>query len=139
MPPKTTNQVPNNKSFYIILLLIILGFFVFNLYPKSKKEYTNVIFSDFVSAIQTEKVASVTIQGRNIIGAYKDGKEFKSYAPEDPELMKMLREHGVNITAKPDDEPGFWQSILVSWVPMLLLIGVWIFFMRQMQAGGGKA
>ena len=53
--------------------------------------------------------------------------------------MKMLRENNVKITAKPDDEPGFWQSILVSWVPMLLLIGVWIFFMRQMQAGGGKA
>jgi len=139
MPPKTPTQGTNNKSFYIILLLIILGFFVFNLYPKSKKEYVNVIFSDFVSAVQTERVASVTIQGRNIIGAYKDGKEFKSYAPEDPELMKMLREHNVKITAKPDDEPGFWQSMLVSWVPMLLLIGVWIFFMRQMQAGGGKA
>lgn len=139
MPSKTPNQGPNNKSFYIILLLIILGFFVFNLYPKSKKEYASVIFSDFVNAVETENIASVTVQGRNIIGMYKDGKEFKSYAPEDPELMKLLREHNVKITAKPDDEPGFWQSVLVSWVPMLLLIGVWIFFMRQMQAGGGKA
>jgi cell division protease FtsH len=139
MSQKTSNPVPNNKSVFIILLLIILGFFIFNIYPKSKKEYENVIFSDFVSAVQTGKIASVTMQGRNIIGAYKEGKDFKSYAPEDPELMKMLRENNVKITAKPDDEPGFWQSILVSWVPMLLLIGVWIFFMRQMQAGGGKA
>jgi cell division protease FtsH len=139
MSLKTASQGPNNKSVFIILLLVILGFFIFNLYPKSKKEYENVIFSDFVSAVQAGKIASVTIQGRNIVGAYKEGKDFKSYAPEDPELMKMLRAQNIKITAKPDDEPGFWQSILVSWVPMLLLIGVWIFFMRQMQAGGGKA
>ena len=139
MPQKTSNPSPNNKSVFIILLIVILGFFIFNLYPKSKKEYENVIFSDFVSAVQAGKIDSVTIQGKNIIGAYKEGKDFKSYAPEDPELMKMLRAQNVKITAKPDDEPGFWQSILVSWVPMLLLIGVWIFFMRQMQAGGGKA
>jgi cell division protease FtsH len=139
MPQKTSNPIPNNKSVFIILLLIILGYFIFSVYPKSDKKYENVIFSDFVSAVQDGKIASVTIQGRNIIGTYKEGKDFKSYAPEDPELMKVLRDNNVKITAKPDDEPGFWQSILVSWVPMLLLIGVWIFFMRQMQAGGGKA
>jgi cell division protease FtsH len=139
MSQKTSNPVPNNKSVFIILLLVILGYFIFSVYPKSDKKYENVIFSDFVSAVQDGKIASVTMQGRNIIGMYKEGKDFKSYAPEDPELMKMLRDHNVKITAKPDDEPGFWQSILVSWVPMLLLIGVWIFFMRQMQAGGGKA
>jgi cell division protease FtsH len=138
--PKLTNQGPNNKSIFIILLLILLGFFIFNVvYPKTKKQYENVIFSDFVSAVQTDKIASVTIQGRNIIGVYKDGKDFKSYTPEDPDLIKTLRSHNVKINAKPDDESGFWQSILVSWLPMLLLIGVWIFFMRQMQAGGGKA
>ncbi len=140
MQPRTTNQSPNNKSIFIILLLILLGFFIFNVvYPKTKKQYENVIFSDFVSAVQADKIASVTIQGRNIIGIYKDGKDFKSYTPDDPDLMKMLRGHNVKINAKPDDESGFWQSILVSWLPMLLLIGVWIFFMRQMQAGGGKA
>ena len=140
MQPRTTNQSPNNKSIFIILLLILLGFFIFNVvYPKSKKQYDNVIFSDFVSAIQADKVASITLQGRNIIGVYKDGKDFKSYAPDDPELIKTLRGHNVKVNAKPDDESGFWQSILVSWLPMLLLIGVWIFFMRQMQAGGGKA
>ncbi len=140
MQPKLTNQSPNNKSIFIILLLILLGFFIFNVvYPKTKKQYENVIFSDFVSAVQTDKIASVTIQGRNIIGVYKDGKDFKSYTPEDPDLIKTLRSHNVKVNAKPDDESGFWQSILVSWLPMLLLIGVWIFFMRQMQAGGGKA
>ena len=91
MPLKTSNPGPNNKSVFIILLIIILGYFIFSVFPKSKKEYENVIFSDFVSAVQAGKIASVTIQGRNIIGAYKEGKDFKSYAPEDPELMKMLR------------------------------------------------
>ena len=140
MQPRTTNQSPNNKSIFIILLLILLGFFIFNVvYPKTKKQYENVIFSDFISAVQADKIASITIQGRNVIGIYKDGKDFKSYTPDDPDLIKTLRGHNVKINAKPDDESGFWQSILVSWLPMLLLIGVWIFFMRQMQAGGGKA
>jgi cell division protease FtsH len=69
----------------------------------------------------------------------KDGRDFKTFAPDDPELVKLLRQHKVTIQAKPDDDSGIWQSIFVSWFPMLLLIGVWIFFMRQMQAGGGKA
>ncbi|HVN97230.1 MAG TPA: ATP-dependent zinc metalloprotease FtsH [Syntrophorhabdaceae bacterium] len=139
MAQRTTNQPPQNRNIFIILLLILLGFFIFKVFPVSKKEYENVIFSDFVNAVQADKISSITIQGRNIIGTYKEGKDFKSYAPEDPELMKMLREHNVKINAKPDEETGLWQSILVSWVPIILLIGVWIFFMRQMQAGGGKA
>ncbi len=139
MPPRTTNQPPQNRNIFIILLLILFGFFIFKAFPTSKKQYENVIFSDFVNAVQADKISSITIQGRNLIGTYKDGKDFKSYAPEDPELMKMLREHNVKVNAKPDEETGLWQSILVSWVPIILLIGVWIFFMRQMQAGGGKA
>ena len=92
-----------------------------------------------MQAVETDKIQSVTIQGKHIIGAFKDGKEFRSYSPDDPELMKMLRSHNVRINAKPDDDSGIWQNIFISWFPMLLLIGVWIFFMRQMQAGGGKA
>ena len=128
-----------NKNIFIWLFIILFGLFIFNIYYKPKKNYDNVIFSDFVEAVQTDKITSVTIQGRNIIGVFKDGKEFKSYAPDDPDLMKLLRTHSVKINAKPDEEGGLWQNILISWFPMLLLIGVWIFFMRQMQAGGGKA
>lgn len=137
--PKNTNINPINKNIFIWLFIILFGLFIFNVYYKPKKTYENVIFSDFIEAVQTNKILSVTIQGKNIIGLYKDGKEFKSYAPDDPELMKMLREYNVKINAKPDEESGIWQNILVSWFPMLLLIGVWIFFMRQMQGGGGKA
>jgi cell division protease FtsH len=128
-----------NKNIFIWLFIILFGLFIFNIYYKPKKNYENVIFSDFVEAVQTDKITSVTIQGKNIIGVFKDGKEFKSYSPDDPDLMKLLRTHNVKINAKPDDEGGLWQNILISWFPMLLLIGVWIFFMRQMQAGGGKA
>ena len=134
-----TNPNSINRNIFVWLLVVLLGLFIFNVYYKPKKVLDSVVYSDFIDAIKANKVSSVTIQGRNIIGVYKDGKEFKSYAPEDQELMKVLRDYSVRITAKPDEESGFWQSIFVSWLPMLLLIGVWIFFMRQMQAGGGKA
>jgi cell division protease FtsH len=136
---KNVNISPVNKNIFIWLFIVLLGLFIFNIYYKPKKAYDTVIFSDFVEAVQSNNIISVTIQGKNIVGAYKDGKEFKSYAPDDPELVKILRQHNVKINAKPDEEGGMWQNILISWFPMLLLIGVWIFFMKQMQAGGGKA
>lgn len=132
-------QGPTNKSIVAVLVIILLGLFVFQIYNKPKKNHENVPFSEFSEAVAADKVASVMIQGRNITGTYKDGKEFKTFAPEDPDLVKRLREKGVRISAKPDEESGIWQNIFISWFPMLLLIGVWIFFMRQMQSGGGKA
>jgi cell division protease FtsH len=138
--PKTPNINPLNRNIFIWLFVVLFGLFIFNTYyNKPKKHYEPVIFSDFVEAVQSNRILSITMQGKNIIGTFKDGKEFKCYAPDDPELMKLLREHNVKINAKPDDESGIWQNLLISWFPMLLLIGVWIFFMRQMQAGGGKA
>jgi cell division protease FtsH len=130
---------PFNKGIFIWLFIILLILFLFNIYHKPRKQHESVAFSDFIESVVANRVSSVTIQGKNIPGVLKDGREFKSYAPDDPELMKMLREHNVKIQAKPEDDSGIWQSIFVSWFPMLLLIGVWIFFMRQMQAGGGKA
>ena len=136
---KNPNTNPLNRNLFIWLFIVLFGLFIFNIYYKPKKVYDTIIFSDFIEAVQSSNIISVTIQGKNILGTYKNGKEFKSYAADDPELMKMLREHGVKINAKPDDDSGMWQNILISWFPMLLLIGVWIFFMRQMQGGGGKA
>lgn len=137
MKPPTIN--PMNKNIFVWLFIILFGLFIFNIYYKPKKAYENVIFSDFVEAVQSNKVTAVTMQGRNIVGTFKEGKEFRTYAPEDPDLMRLLRQYNVRINAKPDEESGLWQNILISWFPMILLIGVWIFFMRQMQAGGGKA
>jgi cell division protease FtsH len=136
---KNKNLNPLNKGIFIWLFIILIVLFLFNIYHKPKRHYENVMFSDFVESVKSGKVASVVMQGKNITGTFKDGGEFKSYAPDDPELVRTLRDSGVRIQAKPDDDSGIWQSIFVSWFPMLLLIAVWIFFMRQMQAGGGKA
>jgi cell division protease FtsH len=136
---KSTGQGPTNKSIVTVLVVVLLGLFIFQIYNKPTKNYESVAFSDFSEALRADRIASVLIQGKNITGIYKDGREFKTFAPEDPDLVKTLREKNVKITAKPDEESGLWQSIFISWFPMLLLIGVWIFFMRQMQSGGGKA
>lgn len=97
-------------------------------------------FSDFMTSVNAGEVRDVTIQGQNIIGHFRDGRSFQTYAPDDPTLVQTLTQQGIHISAMPGDEnsPTLF-SILVSWFPMLLLIGVWIFFMRQMQGGGGKA
>ena len=137
MKNKTIN--PFNKGIFIWLFIILLILFLFNIYHKPRKQYETVAFSDFAESVVADQVSSVVIQGKNISGVMKDGRDFKTFAPDDPELVKLLRQHKVTIQAKPDEDSGIWQSIFVSWFPMLLLIGVWIFFMRQMQAGGGKA
>jgi cell division protease FtsH len=85
------------------------------------------------------QVVDVTIQGEGITGKLNNGKNFKTYAPKDAGIIQLLKEKGVRIASKPADDSPWYMNVLISWVPMLLLIGVWIFFMRQMQAGGGKA
>jgi cell division protease FtsH len=136
---KNKSVSPFNKGVFIWLFIILLILFLFNIYHKPRKQLETVAFSDFVESVAADQVSSVTIQGKNITGILKDGRDFKTFAADDPELLKLMRQHRVRIQAKPDDDSGIWQSIFVSWFPMLLLIGVWIFFMRQMQAGGGKA
>jgi cell division protease FtsH len=107
--------------------------------PKPRQSTLDKKYSDFISAVENNQVQSVETQGRNIIWIDKDKNRFKTYAPEDPEMIKILRDKKVVINAKKEEESPVWQNILISWFPMILLIGVWIFFMRQMQVGGGKA
>ncbi|MGE3475164.1 MAG: ATP-dependent zinc metalloprotease FtsH [Rhodospirillaceae bacterium] len=123
----------------IILVCVVALFNLFqNATPRSSSR--EISFSEFVSAVERSDVQDVLIQGPNISGSFKSGGDFRTYSPDDPSLVPTLREHGVNIKAVPrsDNEVTFW-SVIISWFPMLLLIGVWIFFMRQMQSGGGKA
>ena len=128
-----------HKSLIFWLILILMMILLFNSFsPKGGKE-KQVIFSDFMNAVSSGEVASVTIQGETITGRFTNGNAFKTYAPADPDLVPMLRERGIQIAAKPENDSPFLHTVLISWLPMLLLIGVWIFFMRQMQAGGGKA
>jgi cell division protease FtsH len=120
----------------VISLMVILLFNMFNQPQQARLETT---YSQFLESVEKGEVAQVTIQGDNILGIYVDGKPFKTYAPGDPDLIRILRERGINIQAKPEEDSPWYMTILISWFPMLLLIGVWIFFMRQMQMGGGKA
>jgi cell division protease FtsH len=111
---------------------------LFNLFSKPRQTASEKNYSDFISAVENNRVQKVEAQGRNLTWIDTEGKRFKTYAPEDPEMIKLLREKKVVINAKKEEESPLW-NILISWFPMILLIGVWLFFMRQMQIGGGKA
>jgi cell division protease FtsH len=131
------NQLYKNIAMWLIIFATFV--LMYSLLTSKPTAPDKVIFSDFVQALENGEVAEVTIQGENIIGKFKDGKSFRTFAPQDPEIVTKLREKGVKITVEPSaDTPG-WGAILISWFPMILLIALWIFFMRQMQAGGGKA
>jgi cell division protease FtsH len=112
---------------------------IFSVFSKQHGREPEVVFSEFMGSVERGEVQEVVIQGQNIQGKYKSGERFRSFAPNDPDLVKMLRERKVKIAAKPEDESPWYMVLLLNWFPMLLLIGVWIFFMRQMQVGGGKA
>jgi cell division protease FtsH len=131
------NPLQKNIALWLVVSLVVVFVFHFFNQPKSARE--SIIFSDFTALLEKGQVSEVTIQGENITGKLRDGKIFKTYAPKEHGLIPILKEKGVRITVKPDEESPWYMTILVSWFPMLLLIGVWIFFMRQMQAGGGKA
>ncbi len=130
-------MTPFYKNLALWLVISLMMVMLFQIFKQPERSRAPIGYSDFLGMVESGNVIQVTIQGDNISGTSSSGS-FKTYAPEDPELIKLLRSKGVKITAKPaEDSP--WFQVLLSWVPMLLLIGVWIFFMRQMQVGGGKA
>jgi len=112
---------------------------LFQIFKKETKQTGQLSYSEFLNMVEKGEVSQLTIQGDKISGNSNQGRFFRTFAPKDLELIKILRNKDIEITAKPDDTSPWYMTILVSWFPMLLLIGVWIFFMRQMQAGGGKA
>lgn len=131
------NPFYRNIAFWLVISLVMV--LLFNLFSRPQIKPQTINFSQFIAAVERGEIASVTIHGNKVSGRYLNGGEFKLFVPEYPDLVRNLREKGVEISAKPPGESPFWQSILISWFPMLLLIAVWIFFMRQVQAGGGKA
>lgn len=128
---------PFYKNLALWLVISLMMVMLFQVFKQPRGASINISYSDFLNMVESESVIDVTIQGENIIGMSSRGP-FKTYAPKDPELIKLLRSKGVKISAKPREDSS-WFQVFLSWVPMLLLIGVWVFFMRQMQAGGGKA
>ncbi len=131
------SQSSKHIALWLVLALIILA--VFSVFNKQHGREPEIVFSEFMTAVDRGDVQKVTIQGHNIQGEYKNGERFRTFAPNDPELVKTLREKKVKIAAKPEEDSPWYMVLLLNWFPMLLLIGVWIFFMRQMQVGGGKA
>ncbi len=121
-----------------MLTVLLVFLLVWQLFNQQKPGTKEINYTEMLSYLENGEITEVTIQGYAINGKLTNGSMFKAYAPKDDGLVAMFREKKVKITAKPPEENP-WYMIFVSWFPMLLLIGVWIFFMRQMQAGGGKA
>ncbi len=134
------NNFGKNLALWAIIGLLVIALFQIFQSPGSRGTVQDIRFSQFIAQVDEGRVREVTIKGNAITGTYSDGTPFSTYAPNDPTLVQRLTDRGVLIGAAPvDDNVPSLIGILVSWFPMLLLIGVWIFFMRQMQSGGGKA
>ena len=127
----------NVALWLVIVLVVVLLFNVFN--GLTEKGGFEPNYSDFLKNVETGRVESVTIRGNMVTGRLKEGAEFRTYIVDSPDLIKTLRERGVRISVKPPDQNPWYMSLLITWFPMVLFIGVWIFFMRQMQGGGAKA
>ena len=126
------------KNIALVLTVLLVSLLVWQLYNQPKAGTKDIIYSEMIAFLEKGEISEVTIQGDSINGKFTNSTVFKTFAPKDDKLVAQFREKGVKITAKPtEDSP--WLTVLISWVPMILLIGVWIFFMRQMQSGGGKA
>jgi cell division protease FtsH len=112
---------------------------LFQIFSKPEETEPERVYSEFSTALERGEISEVTIQGKEITGRYRDGDSFRTYDPGDTDLVSRLRAQDVKIEGQPEEGEPWYVILLVQWFPMLLLIGVWIFFMRQMQVGGGKA
>ena len=134
------NNFGKNIAVWIIIVIFLIT--IFNLFQNKNDDprNLNLAYSEFLSLVETNNVEDVSIQGRNISGHLQSGEYFSTYSPDDPALIEKLSAKGVKISAAPIESPvSPILSILLNWMPMLLFIGVWIFFMRQMQGGKGGA
>ena len=131
------NPFYKNLALWIVITLMMI--MLYNLFNQQHMGETNLSYTEFLAMVDNERVSDVVIQGQQLFVTDVNHTRFKTYAPRDDDLIKTLRKKGVSINAKPENDSPWYMSILVSWFPMIVLIGVWIFFMRQMQSGGGKA
>lgn len=132
------NNFFKNLSLWLIIGLVVV--FLFNLFNKPTTAIQHIPYTEFLEYVENGEVVQVTIDGEKIEGVFSNQTAFQTAAPiQDSDLIKVLKEKGVTIIVKPKEEAPWYMTLLISWFPMLLLIGVWIFFMRQMQAGGGRA
>jgi len=130
---------PLHKNIALWLAVTLAFVFLFQMFNQPQRGNQEILYSDLVEYAQKGQVAEVTIKGENVEGKLNDGRSFKTYAPKDSGLVALLQQKGTRIAVKPAEGNSWYMTILISWLPIVLLIGVWIFFMRQMQSGGGKA
>ncbi len=131
------NAFTKNLLLWITISLVMVV--LFNLFNQPQTPQTKLAYSDFLQRVDRGEVLSVKIQGDKIFGELATGGKFMAYVPNDPKLVGTLIDQKVRVEAEPEEEGAWYMMLLVNWFPMLLLIAVWIFFMRQMQGGGGKA
>lgn len=127
------------KTLALWLLIFLIVFSLWNLLKMKPSQVEEIIYSTFMSEVEKGNVYEVSIQGNTINGKTQDGRTFRVLAPDDLEMIKILRKYGVRIKAEPPEKTPLYLNFLLSWGPMILLLGIWIFFMRQMQSGGSKA
>ncbi|MBZ4684879.1 MAG: ATP-dependent metalloprotease FtsH [Desulfomicrobiaceae bacterium] len=131
------NSFSKNLALWAIICLVMVV--LFNMFQQPPAPVNELTYTEFLAKVRAGEVMSVRIQGPKITGMLTSDGKFSTYAPDDPKLVETLVDAGVQVKAEPQEEAPWYVTVLVSWFPMLLLIGVWIFFMRQMQGGGGKA
>jgi len=132
------NKISKNLVLWVIIALLVVG--LFNLFQGSSQNGTDqqLAFSDFISQVENGQVSEVTIQGNDITGTLKNHSPFSTYAPDDPQLVQRLNDQGVRISAAPVESMNPILGHLLTWLPFIVIVGVWIIFMRQMQGGGGR-
>ena len=128
------NQFSRNFIVWGIISLIMVA--LFNMFNAPQVPQGKMDYSGFLQSVEQGQVAEVTMQGRKILGKTIDNKTFQSYAPDDPRLVEKLLAHNIVVKSEPPEEASWFTTLLASWLPMIIIIGVWVFFMRQMQGGG---
>ena len=118
---------------WMLIVLVLLGVFTFFQSPHSNLTGTEIPYSQFINEVDQRKVSGVNITGNEIRGEYEGGQSFFTYAPYDPSLVDRLQRNGVSITARPESGLHWLLSLLISWLPFVVLIGTWLFLARRMQ------
>ena len=131
------NPIVKNLGIWILIGSVL--FILFNVINTKPHTSTQVSFSDFLAQVEADKVVEVTFRGSEVVGVYDDQLAFQTHVPDYPDLIPLLTEHSVRVRAEPINRGGLLLAIINSWFPMLLIIGLWIFFMRQIQGGGNRA
>jgi cell division protease FtsH len=129
------NNLTKNLLLWLVIAIVLMS--VFNNFGNRQQATRPLEYSAFIQKVKQNEVDRVTIQGREIIGKFKSSESFTTFSPGDPGMIGDLLEHNVTIEAKPQEEQSLLLTIFINWFPLLLLVGVWVFFMRQMQGGMG--